>query len=272
MHNTDLINPGRDQQPDSKKAAKKKKTARLANVRSEKKPKAVVSHKTIRKKKTAKEPKKQAKKHIPVSAKSDVATPGQSQPAVLSKRVLFFCLAGFILIVLTGLVVQASYFNTDKYYLKAAAGAVEIWKGTFSPGGQKRILIMPGVQIPQKIKAVYTKKEIYPLAFNFYVSKADALMEVPGMPDFVGIKSYLNRALSFATDEEQRQTAEARINQIDRMILFYKADVAATKGSRAGLEAALDYLEQAAKLNPDDIETELIKKKKASIRELLKTL
>ena len=188
------------------------------------------------------------------------------------KTILLFSIAGFIFIILMGLVVRTSVYNRDKYYLKSAAGAVELWQGTFSPGGKKRILIMPGVHIPQKIKEVYAKEEVYPMAFNFYVSKADALMEVPGMPEFVGIKSYLNRALSFATTEDLRQTAHRRINQIDRMILFYKADVAATKGTRSGLKAALDYLDQVATLDPDDIETELIKKKKASIRELLNTL
>ena len=188
------------------------------------------------------------------------------------KTILLFSIAGFIFIILMGLVVRTSVYNRDKYYLKSAAGAVELWQGTFSPGGKKRILIMPGVHIPQKIKEVYAQEEVYPMAFNFYVSKADALMEVPGMPEFVGIKSYLNRALSFATTEDFRQTAHRRINQIDRMILFYKADVAATKGTRSGLEAALGYLDQVAKLDPDDIETELIKKKKASIRELLNTL
>ena len=171
-----------------------------------------------------------------------------------------------------GLVIRASYHNREKYFLKFASGAVEIWQGSFSPGGKKRILIMPGVPIPQPIKEVYAREEVYPMAFDFYVSKAAALMEVPGMPDFVGIKSYLNRALSFATTEELRQTAHVRINQIDRMILFYKADVAATKGTRSGLEAALGYLDRIAKLAPDDIETELIKKKKSSIRELLNTL
>ena len=181
-------------------------------------------------------------------------------------------ITGFIFMLLMGLVIRESYHNTQKYYLKAAAGAVEIWQGTFSPGGKKRILIMPGVQMPVKIKDVYTGEEVYPLAFKFYVSKADALMEVPGMPEFVGIKSYLNRALSFATTEELRQAAHGRINQIDRMILFYKADVAAIKGTRSGLEAALGYLDQAAKLDPDDIETDLIKKKKASIRELLNVI
>jgi hypothetical protein len=190
----------------------------------------------------------------------------------ISKKLLLFGIAGFTFLILMGLVIHTSFYNTSHYYLKSAAGAVEIWQGTFSPGGKKRILIMPGVQIPPKIKDVYTKAEVYPLAFNFYVSKADALMEVPGMPDFVGIKSYLNRALFFATTQNLRQTAEARINQIDRMILFYKADVATTKGTRAGLEAALGYLDEVGKLNPDDIEAELIKKKKESIRELLKTL
>jgi hypothetical protein len=200
------------------------------------------------------------------------STPGRVLPFLHSKKLLLFGIAGFIFIILTGLVIRASFHNTDKYYLKSAAGAVEIWQGTFSPGGKKRILIMPGAPIPAQIKDVYEKEEVYPLAFNFYVSKADILMEVSGMPDFVGIESYLNRALSFATTDELRQRAHVRINQIDRMILFYKADVAATKGTRAGLEAALDYLDQAAELNPDDIETEIIEKKKASIHKLLETL
>lgn len=189
-----------------------------------------------------------------------------------AKKRFLLIASSLIFIILMGLVIRASYENTEKFFLKSASGAVEIWQGTFSPGGKKRILIMPGVEVPTKTKSVYTREEVYPLAFNFYVSKADALMEVPGMPDFVGIKSYLNRALSFATTEDLRQTAHRRINQIDRMILLYKADVAAIKGTRSGLETALDYLDQAAELNPDEIETELIKKKKASIRELLKTL
>ena len=189
-----------------------------------------------------------------------------------AKKRWFLFISGFIFIILMGLVIRVSYHNTAKYYLKSAAGAVEIWQGTFSPGEKKRILIMPGVQMPAKTKDVYAKEDIFPLAFKFYISKADALMEVPGMPDFVGIKSYLNRALSFATADDLRQTAHGRINQIDLLILLYKADVAAIKGTRSGFETALDYLDQAAKLNPDEIETELIQKKKASIRELIDVL
>jgi hypothetical protein len=194
------------------------------------------------------------------------------QNTTSAKNRWFLFIIGFIFIVLMGLLIRVSYQNTAKYYLKSAAGAVEIWQGTFSPGEKKRILIMPGVQMPAKIKDVYTKEDVYALAFKFYISKADTLMEVPGMPDFVGIKSYLNRALSFATTDDLRQTAHARINQIDRLILLYKADVAAIKGTLSGFETALDYLNQAANLNPDEIETELIQKKKASIRELIDML
>ena len=189
-----------------------------------------------------------------------------------AKKRWFLSISGVIFIVLMGLLIHVSYHNTAKYYLKSAAGAVEIWQGTFSPGEKKRILIMPGVQMPAKIKDVYAKKDVYALAFKFYISKADTLMEVPGMPDFVGIKSYLNRALSFATSDDLSQTAHGRINRIDRLILLYRADVAAIKGTRSGFETALDYLDQAANLNPDEIETELIQKKKVSIRELMDTL
>jgi hypothetical protein len=197
---------------------------------------------------------------------------GRSVAVMFSRGSVLLIIAGLIPVILMGLVVHASYRNADKYYLQFEAGAVEIWQGTFSPGAKKRILILPGVQKPAEIKAVYTKEAVFPLAFNFYVNKADALMAVTGMPDFIGIKSYLNRALSFATSEEQRQTTHTRINQIDRMILFYKADVAATKGTRSELETALNYLDQAAALNPDEIESELIEKKKASIQKLLETL
>lgn len=223
--------------------------------------------KSIRKSKAAKQ-----RRTSGSSQKISSSVAGRALPFLLSKKLLLFGIAGFVFIVLMGFVIRTSFYNTDNYYLRSAAGAVEIWQGTFSPGGKKRVLIMPGIQIPQETKDVYAKEEVYPLAFNFYISKADALMEVPGMPDFVGIKSYLNRALIFATAANLRQTAEARIHQIDRMILFYKADVAATKGTRAGLEAALDYLDQVAKLNPDDIETELIEKKKKSIRTLMNSL
>ena len=132
--------------------------------------------------------------------------------------------------------------------------------------GRERLVIMPGVQPPAQIKGVYTREEVFPLAFKHYIDKADALLEVPGSPDFIGVKSYLNRALSFALTDQLRATANAKIDSIDRMTLLYKADVAASKGTLAGHKTALKYLDQAAARGPDEIEANLIERKQESIR------
>ena len=183
-----------------------------------------------------------------------------------TKSTIFLSIA---LILLTGAVVVTSKLNIKKYYVTASAGALEVWQGTFSPAGKKRLVMMPGVRAPEVIKPVYSREEVYPLIFSYYIEKADALIYMPAMPDFVGIKFYLNRAINFATTNDQRKIVQARLNNIDRKILFYKADVAATKGNVAGLKAAMGYLDRASKLDPDEIEAELIEKKKNSIRELI---
>ncbi len=184
-----------------------------------------------------------------------------------------FVRLGFIcFVVLIAIMILISYQNMNKYFITSRHGAVEIWKGKFSPKRRERIVIMPGIQPPEQIKRVYTKEEVFPMAFGFYIGKADALMEVPGLPDFTGIKSYLNRALSYATTGALRNTANARINSIDLMILLYKADAVASKGTVAGLETAIKYLDQASRLGPDEIEAKLIKQKLASIQKLKEIL
>jgi hypothetical protein len=154
-------------------------------------------------------------------------------------------------IILVTLILVTSYQNMKKYFIVARHGAVEIWKGTFSPLGRERLVIMAGVQPPATIKELYTEEEVYPMAFNYYIEKADTLMDVPGLPDFVGIKSSLSRAFSYATTDAMRATATARIHNIDRMIFLYKAEVAANRGSVAGLAAARDYLKQARTDEPE---------------------
>jgi hypothetical protein len=184
----------------------------------------------------------------------------------MKKTLIIFSI---VLIFLIVILVISSNLNTEKYFMRASAGALEVWQGTFSPAGKKRLVSMPGVSPPEVNKPFYSRDEVYPLIFSYYLDKADALIDMPGLPDFVGIKFYLNRAMNFATIDDQRKTVQARLNNMDRKILFYKADVAAGKGSVAGLKAAMDYLDQASKLNPDEIETELIGKKKNVIRELI---
>ncbi len=181
-------------------------------------------------------------------------------------------LLSLITIFLIGLIIYTSHLNTKKYYLKSYAGALEVWQGTFSPAGKKRVISMPGISPPEKMKPVYTRQDIYPLIFNYYLEKSDALIHTPEIFDFTDVKIYLNRALTYAGTAENRKAVQIRLNRIDRVILYYKADVVASKGSIASLEMAVDFLDQAAALEPDDIESELIEKKKQAIQVLIKNL
>ena len=179
-------------------------------------------------------------------------------------RVLIYLTICFI--VLAAVLVSTSYVNSHKYFIVARHGAVEIFKGTFSPMGRERLIIMPGEQPPDPIQKEYTREDVAPLAFKYYIEKSDALMDVPGLPDFSGIRADLDRAMSYATTEAHRSEASLRINKIDRLILLYKADVAAGRGTTDSLESAAAYLQEAAALNPDEIEAKLIAEKLATIQ------
>jgi len=185
-------------------------------------------------------------------------------------RMVAVLAAGFIF--LMALVIAASYSNRANYYLQAANGAVEIWQGRFAPMGKERILILPGSQLPPAVKDVYSENEINAIAFNYYIDRADILLETAGMPDFSGIKLYLKMALSYGVTDELRQAAFKRLNTIDMMIYLYKADVAASKGTLSDFKKALEYMAKAAALELDAAQTDLVNKKIQSIKELMAAL
>ena len=176
----------------------------------------------------------------------------------MDKTIKFAAIAfGLIFIVL----VLASISNSYKYTLQPADGAIEIWQGDFAPMGQKLMLSIPGGEMPQPTKPEYRKKEVFPLAFNYYISQADALAEVPGMPDFEGIKAYLHKALDYATDRAEMNSANIRVNTIELLVLLYKAQAAAGQATLTGLESAVDYLEEATMLDIDAAQLALVQEK-----------
>jgi len=177
-------------------------------------------------------------------------------------------LAAGVIFLMT-LVIAASYLNRDNYYLTAANGAVEIWQGRFAPMGKEKILILPGAQPPLAAKDVYSKNDMNVIAFNYYIDRADMLLEAPDMPEFNGIKLYLKTAMSYGATNEMRQAVRNRLNQIDMMIYLYKADVAASKGTLADFKKALAYMGQAATLDLDAAQSDLVNKKIQFIKELM---
>jgi hypothetical protein len=127
--------------------------------------------------------------------------------------------------------------------------------------GEACLISLPGVQPPETIKDIYSKAEAFPLVFNYYVEKADTLLTVPGLPDFKGIKTYLNKARAYATTPSANEAVFSRLNNIELMILLYKADVSASKPTLSDLNQAKGYLSEAERLDIDDLKLDLIHQK-----------
>jgi hypothetical protein len=163
--------------------------------------------------------------------------------------------------VLIALVIGSSMINKNKFYIHATDGALEIWQGRFAPMGEACLISLPGVQPPETIKNIYSKADAFPLIFNYYVEKADTLLIVPGLPDFAGIKTYLNKALAYATTPAANEAVFSRLNNIELMVLLYKADVSASKPTLSDLNQAKGFLSEAARLGIDDLKVDLIHQK-----------
>ncbi|MBW2220714.1 MAG: hypothetical protein JRF40_14690 [Deltaproteobacteria bacterium] len=174
-----------------------------------------------------------------------------------------------LLVIIMILITGISISNSKKYYLEYRNGAIKIFKGTFEPVGKSLLIILPGVEAPKPAKAVYSKEEIYPIISKYYINKAATLLEVPGMPDFKGVKIYLQKATKFATSEKLLNEAERRIKSIDFMVLIYKADLMEDTGTLSGLQDASRYLKEAASINTDKAEAEIVEKKIAAVQKLI---
>jgi hypothetical protein len=178
--------------------------------------------------------------------KEEFIPPLAEEPADPAEKILKYMAAAFIFLVI--LVIGSSFVNQGRYYLKNANGAIEIWQGKFAPKGQRLLVALPGAELQEITDAVYRKQDVYPIAFNYYIDKADAILDVPGAPNFDEVKDYLDTALTYATSQDLRDIAYARLNQIDLLILMYKADVAGSRGTLESLASALELLAQAKTL------------------------
>jgi len=181
------------------------------------------------------------------------------------KKVIFGLASGFIILV--ALILSASSSNNSKYYIKESAGVLEIWQGRYAPLGEELMMSLPGVPLPEQINAVYSKTEVFPLIFNYYIDKADAISGMSDTPDYVAIKSYLNEALLFATTGDLRKKAYSRLNDIKFNDLMYKAGVSESRGTISDLDEAIRYLNKASLLKVDAGKSDVVKQEIESIKE-----
>jgi hypothetical protein len=117
---------------------------------------------------------------------------------------------------------------------------------------------LTGVTPPEHIKDVYTAEEVLPLAFAYYVDQADSLLNIKGVPDLKAIKDTLEKALSFALTKNDREIVHYRLNSMEKHVLQYRANVAATRGTPKDIAIAIGLLTDALKLDMDEQQRSMI--------------
>jgi len=187
----------------------------------------------------------------------------KKEPPLDPKLMALIAIVGLLFLLIIG----ASFKNADNYYLKQTHSALEIWKGKFSPRGQAKIVTLPGQQMPEKEKEVYSKKEALSLAFNHYMDRADALSEAEDLIDFQTIRENLEKAKKYAATDQQKQRVNQRLETMDFLMLLYKANVAAEKQTLESLENAMEFLDRAAALDISEQARRALEDRMATIQE-----
>ncbi|MEN8243709.1 MAG: hypothetical protein ABFS43_02260 [Thermodesulfobacteriota bacterium] len=196
--------------------------------------------------------------------------PDTAKPADTPNRPIQIAVGVFALLIF--LIISASYMNKKQYHIRPVNGAIEVWQGNFAPKGTSLLVSLPGEKLNAPAKKVYSRQEVYPVIFNYYKEKAITLMDVKGMPDFETVKFYLEQALCYSTTTKEKADVNARISNIDFMVLMSKADAAMSKKTVASFETALQHLGQAAKLDLEDFQETQIKKKTEYAKQTLDQL
>jgi len=89
------------------------------------------------------------------------------------------------------------------------------------------------------------------MIFNYYLDKADASLDVSGLPNYQAIADYLENAAQFALTKEMQQAVTQRETNIQMLTLQYKIEVDMSKGSIESLKSALRNLKKVLKLTSD---------------------
>jgi hypothetical protein len=200
-----------------------------------------------------------------VTVSYDEPPPTKTEVSDPMDKMLKIVAAGVILVLV--ILIGYSISNKRNYYIKPIEDGMEIWQGRFAPMGEELLARLTGVTPPEHIKDVYTAEEVLPLAFAYYVEQADNLLNIKGIPDLKAIKDTLEKALSFALTNNEREIVHYRLNSMERHVLQYRANVAASRGTPADIAMAIGFLSDALKLDMDEQQRSMIQSRIEYLKE-----
>ncbi|MCJ8500518.1 hypothetical protein [Desulfatitalea alkaliphila] len=176
-----------------------------------------------------------------------------SDPVMRAMKIGIAALCVVVLFIL-----WASFANSKRYYISEDRHGMTILQGAFSPTGKRVLAVLPGRQPADPVQAVYSRKEVFPLIFQFHLDQADAKLAETGLPDFDTIQTRLDLADAFALDKGMRASVTQRRNHLQRTQLIHQAHVEISKDTLPAMSTALQQLRQAQRLAADPVQLEAI--------------
>ncbi|MBW2107332.1 MAG: hypothetical protein JRI36_01525 [Deltaproteobacteria bacterium] len=170
---------------------------------------------------------------------------------------------------LLALIVGASLSNRNKFYLKPVDGGLEVWRGKFAPAGKELVYKLNGAKVPNPLRQSYTKAEVSPILFGYFLDDADAQLDRPAGPDIAKMKTQLRDAAVFAPTKQLQARVVRRLKGIDFAMAIHRADVAMAKGSLPDLRMARTYLDRAYANATTDLQREYVTKTRMAIEQAM---
>jgi len=195
-------------------------------------------------------------------------TPPPEEPA---DNTLKYAIGIFAFVI--AVLLLASLSNWNKFYFKQNDQVVELWQGRFAPMGEHVVASFSDPKIIEIIpkQKTYSRKQTFGILSGYFVNRADEILKTGETPDLKTAKSYLTHASNYALSKPERQAIRMRLNSIQFLVLFSKADLSLSKGTESEFEAAKGYLAQAIPVTSTDLQKDILMKRLAAVEYALAT-
>lgn len=203
-------------------------------------------------------------------APSDTVPPEEPPEEPMDKMVKY-AVIGFCAVI--AILLMASLSNSNNFYFKQKEQMVELWQGRFAPMGERFVASFSDAKLFESFpkKDVYSKKEAYAILSDYFVKRADEILNTGEIPDVRAVKSYLTQASNYARSESAKKSIRMRLNSIEFLVLLGKADLALSKGTLSDFEAAKQHLTRAIPLTSSDLQKDVLMKRLAAVEYALAT-
>jgi len=138
-------------------------------------------------------------------------------PEAPMDKTLKYAIGAFAFVI--AILVLASMSNSNKFYFKHNEQMFELWQGKFAPMGETRVASFSDYKILEGLpeRRFYTKRQAFDAVSNYFVRRADKILNTGQTPDLKSARSCLIQASRYAVSEATRQSVQTRLNSINRV-------------------------------------------------------